>query len=75
MLIGGISYEMYFTHFFVLAALERSPALSLYRTPLGGAAFFVTVVILSALVAYVVRWGISRPGGRLLRRVITGAPA
>ena len=35
----------------------------------------MTVVILSALVAYVVRWGISRPGARLIRRAVSGVGA
>ena len=74
-LMGGLSYEMYFTHFVVLAALERSPFLNFFQQPLGGAPFFVIVVLLSALIAYVVRLSISRPGARLIRRAVTGVPA
>ena len=69
-LMGALSYEMYFTHFVVLAAIERTPIVSLFQTTWGGVPFFVLVVVLAAMSAYMVRWGISRPGSKLTRRII-----
>ena len=68
-LMGALSYEMYFTHFVVLAGLERTPALDWFQSEWAGIPFFVLVVVLSAASAYVVRWGISKPGSRIIRHL------
>lgn len=69
LLLGALSYEMYFTHFVVLAALERTPFLGWFQYEWAGIPFFVLVVVLSAASAYIVRWSISKPGGRLIRHL------
>lgn len=69
LLLGTLSYEMYFTHFVVLAALERTPSLGWFQYEWAGIPFFVLVVVLSASSAYIVRWGISKPGGRLIQQL------
>ena len=67
--LGSVSYEMYFTHFVVLAVLERTPVLSMFQRNWSFLLFMPTVLLLAYASALLVRAGISRPGRRLVDQV------
>jgi len=70
--LGAVSYEMYFTQFVVLAALERTTVVGWFAFGSGAfLMFFPLVLLLSYVSALIVRRIVSRPGRRLVNRIWT----